>query len=104
MKRCSMFMDWQYCENNHITKSHLYIQCNPHQNSSDILHRDIKRTLIVHMEAKRPQIDKAVLGKKNNTEDITILDFKIYYKAIVLKRAWHWPKKKKTDIKINGTK
>jgi hypothetical protein len=30
----------QYFENGYITKSNLQVQCNPHQNSNDIHHRN----------------------------------------------------------------
>jgi hypothetical protein len=48
-------MDWpnQNCENGHNTESDLYVQCNPHQNSNDILHRDRKMNPKVHMEAQK---------------------------------------------------
>jgi hypothetical protein len=50
-----MLMDWpnQNCENGHNTESDLYVQCNPHQNSNDILHRDRKMNPKVHMEAQK---------------------------------------------------
>ena len=64
-----------------------YIQCNPYQNNTNIF-TELKQTIPkLIWNQKRPWIAKVMLKEKTIPGGITIPDFKLYYKAVIIKKS-----------------
>ena len=96
-----MFLDWknQHCENDYTTQSNLQIQCNaiPIKLPMAFFTELKQKKFTICMETQKTLNSQSNPEKKNGGGGIRHPDFRLYYKATVIKTVWYWHRNRNVD-------